>query len=172
MISGIGRQHLVDASCGTRRARRLRDELAGEAQRQDQHHDVEVEGDEVADLEVAVEHLMAAVPEDRRERERGQEVERGEEAGPQPRRDERAFEHRVGFGVEAIDLELLGAEALDRPDAGDRLLDDGGQVTELLLLFQTDRRQPAREARGHHVQQRAARRARATRAPGSRATSR
>ena len=127
----------------------LRDQLAGEAEGQDQHDDVEVEGDEVADLEVAVEHLMAAVPEDRGERERGEEVERGQEAGPQASRDERAFEHRVGFRVEAVDLELLGAEALDRVDAGHRLLDDGGQVAELLLLLQADGRQPSREARGH-----------------------
>ena len=128
-------------------------QLAGEAEGQDQHHDVEVEGDEVADLEVAVEHLMAAVPEDGGERERGEEVERGQEAGPQASGDERAFEHRVGFGVEAVDLELLGAETLDRADAGHRLLDDGRQVAELLLLFQADGREPSREAGGHHVEQ-------------------
>ena len=48
----------------------------------DQHDDVGVEGDELAEREVAVDHLVAAVPEDGEKPERRQEVEQRHEPGP------------------------------------------------------------------------------------------
>ena len=60
--------------------------MPGHPQRPDQHEHVDVEGDQLADGEVAVEHLVAAVPEHGDQAEGGQEVEDGHEAGPDARR--------------------------------------------------------------------------------------
>ena len=111
-------------------------------QRPDQHEDVEVEGEDVADLQVAVEHLVAAVPEDRDHRDRRQEVDERHEPAAQLRRRERAVEHAVGRGLEPPDLLLLGAEALHDPDPGEALLDDARDAGELLLQRVVHRRDP------------------------------
>ncbi len=132
----------------------LRDEHPRHPQRPDAHEDVGVEGDEVTDLEVAVDHQVAAVPEDHHQRDRRQEVEERQEARSQPRRLQRAVEDRVGLRFESLDLELLGPEALHHTDAGDRLLDDAGHVAQLLLQLEHDRCDPLREAGRRDVEER------------------
>ena len=126
-----------------RRTRRLRDEHPRHPQRPDQHEDVEVEREDVADLQVAVEHLVAAVPEDRDHRDRRQEVDERHEPAAQLRRGERTVEHAVGRGLEPPDLLALGAEALDHPDAGQALLHDARDAGELLLQRVVHRRDAA-----------------------------
>ncbi len=39
----------------------------------------------------------------------------------------------VGLDLQLVELHLLGAEALDHPDARDGLLDDAGELRLLLL---------------------------------------
>ena len=56
---------------------------------------------------------------------------------------ERAVEHRVGRDVEALDLLLLRAEALDRADAGDALLHDRGEIAQAILELGRHRADPA-----------------------------
>jgi hypothetical protein len=79
----VGRQHLVHAARRRRHARRHRDHHPAHAQRPDEHEDVRVEGDELADLHLAVEHEVAAVPEDHHEGDGRKEVDEGQERGTQ-----------------------------------------------------------------------------------------
>ena len=97
---------------------------------------------------------MAAVPEDRDQRDRGQEVDERQEAGAQARGRKCAVEHRVGFGVEAALLHPLRAEPLHDPHARDALLDHSREVAELLLELERDGRDATGEARRGDVEER------------------
>src|SRR5207244_10021505 len=103
--------------------------------------------DDVAELELAVKHEVSAVPEDGDERECGQEIDEGQEAGAEPRRLQGTVAHLVGFVVELAFLEAFGSEALDGAHAGDALLDHGGEVAELRLQLGRDRLHALAEAR-------------------------
>ena len=108
---------------------------------------VEVGGDDVADRQVALEHLMPAVPEDADEAERREQVDQRDEVRAQPSLVHRAVVDVVGFRREPSLLQALGAEALDDAHAGDALLDDARQVGELLLELQRHGEHAARESR-------------------------
>ena len=143
---GRGVEHLRDPTRRRRRPRRLRDQLAREPERHDEHEDVGVERDELPDFDVAVDREMTAVPEDGDERERGEQVEERDEARAQPRRRERAVEHGVGPPFQPARLAALDAEALHHADAGDALLDHARQLTELVLEREGLRAHLVREA--------------------------
>ena len=131
---GIGDQHVVDAAGRRRRPGQLREEHADHPQRPDQHQDVEVGGDDRADGEVAVEHLMTAVPEDPDEPDGGQQVDLRHEVGAQAGLLDRVVVDAVGLAAQPLPLQPFGAETLDDTHAGDALLDHARQVGELLLL--------------------------------------
>ena len=76
---GLGGEDGVDAAGRRRRARQLAEQHADHAQRPDEHEHVEVRLDDVADREVAFDHLVPAVPEDADETERRQEVDQRQE---------------------------------------------------------------------------------------------
>ena len=103
---------------------------------------------------MTVQHLMAAVPKDRDHRHRRQEIDEWHEAGAQPGGGERAVQDRVGFGLQATNLLLLGAESLHDADAGETLLDDARNVCEFLLQREVHRRDPMRKPRGRDVEER------------------
>ncbi len=78
----------------------------------------------------------------------------GEEAGPDHGRRHRLVVDVLGLGGEAAGLDLLGAQALDHPHAGHRLLDHGRQLGRLALDAHHVGVEAPREARGQHVQER------------------
>ena len=119
--------------------------------RPDQQHDVGVEGDEVAELELAVEHEVAAVAEHRDQPEVRQQLERRPVAGADPGRLERDLVEVVGLGAEPCGLDVLGAEPLDHPHARHRLLDHRGELGRLLLDADHRRVQLRGEALGEEL---------------------
>ena len=135
----------MDPSRSGRGARRLRDEHPDEAQRPQQVEDVGVERDEVTDLELTLEHEVSAVAEDDHQRERGEEVDEGQEVGSETGAGEGPVHDLVGLDRELGLLAGLGPESLHDADAGDALLDDAGVVTQLVLQLQGHRVQPVRE---------------------------
>ncbi len=151
---GIGREDRVDATRGRGRAGQLADEHADHAQRPDQHDHVEVRRDDVADREVVVQHLVAAVPEDADEPERRQQVDERHEVGAQPRAVHRAVVDAVGLFREPTALQALDAETLHDAHTGDALLDDARDVGELLLQLHADRVHAVVEAGRGEVEQR------------------
>ena len=117
-------------------AGQLAEQHADHPQRPDQHQHVEVRLDDVADREVACEHLVAAVPEDADEAERREQVDERQEVRAQPRLVDRTVVDVVGFDGEALLLQAFRAEALHDAHAGDALFDDAREVGELLLQRQ------------------------------------
>ena len=109
------------------------------AQRPHEQRHVEVERDQLADGHLPVEHAVTADSEHGDQAERWQQVDRRQEARPHPRRLHRHALDVVGLGAQLVGLHLLGAEALDHPHPGDRLLDDGGEL-RLLGLHRQHRR--------------------------------
>ena len=148
------------ASTSSTRSRRhgrplgLGDDHAEHPQRPDQHGDVDVERHQRAERQVAVEHLVAPDPEDHDQPQVGQQLEAGEEPGPGPGGGHRLVVDVLGLGGEAAGLDPLGAEALDDPDAGDRFLDDRGELGRLALDAHDAGEQAAREPGGEHVEER------------------
>ena len=106
---------------------------AEHAHRRRQHHDVAVEGDELADRDRPVDRLTAADEQQRGEPELRQEPDERVVEGAQPRRDHRLVEHALHGGPEARELALLLRERLDHAHAGDVLLGLGGQLGDPLL---------------------------------------
>ena len=135
---GLGFEHLGHSSGGGQRARCLCDQRTGQPQGLDQHEDVGVERDQLAELQVTVGDLVPAVPEDDGKRQRRKEVEHGQEAGSQARALERSRQDTVGLVLELPHLELFGPESLDRPHARHALLDDRREIAELALLLRAD----------------------------------
>ena len=94
-IAGSVDEHLVRrARPAADRTLALGDDHAEHAQRPDQQHDVDVEGDELAERQVAVEHLVAAEAEHGDQAEVGQQLERGQVAGADPGGPQRARRRR------------------------------------------------------------------------------
>ena len=129
----VGDEDLVHPLGGGRRALALGDDHPEHPQRPDQHHDVDVEPDQLAEAEVAVEHLMAAVAEHGDEPDVREQLEGRQEGGPHAGRLHRAVEHVVGLFAEARRLHRFGAEALHHPHARHRLLHHRRQLGGLLL---------------------------------------
>ena len=101
---GFGREHLVDAAGRRRRTRELPQQHADHPQREDQHEHVRVGRDDVADRQVAVEHLVPAVPEDADDAERRQQVDQRDEVGAQPGLVDRTVVDVVGLAPRAAAL--------------------------------------------------------------------
>ena len=98
-----------------------------------EHHDVAVEGDELADRDRAVDRLAAAHEQQRGEPELRQEPDERVVERAQPRRDHRLVEHALDGLSEARELALLLREGLHHAHAGDVLLRLGGQLGDPLL---------------------------------------
>jgi hypothetical protein len=139
---------------GARRGRALgqAEREAERAHRPEQHEQQHVEGGEVAERQLAVDHPAPAEQQDRGEPELGEEGDERRVERPDARRDHRLVEdagHRAG---EPLTLALLACERLDDAYAGDVLLGLGGQLGDALLDLLQRRARPASEPRGgqHH----------------------
>ena len=153
---GGGDEDLVDPLGGGGGALALGDDHPEHPQRPDEHHDVDVEADQLAQAEVAVEHLVAAVAEHRDEADVREQLEGGEERGAHAGGLHRAAVHVVGLCAQPRRLHRLGAEALHHAHPGDRLLDHRRQLGGLLLDPHHRGVEAPREARGEHVEERQA----------------
>ena len=147
-------QHLVDALEGGGGALAPCERHPDRAQRPHEQRHVEVEGDELADGHLPVEHAVPADAEHGDQPERRQQVDRRQVARPHARRLHRHALDVVGLGAQLVGLHLLGAEALDHPHPGDRLLDDRGELRLLGLHRQHRRMDRRREPRRRDVDER------------------
>ena len=147
-------EHLVDAFEGGRRTLSPRERHPDRPQRPHEQRDVEVEGDELTDGHLIVEHAMAADAQHRDQPERREQVDGREIARPHACRLHRDALDVVGLGSQLVGLHLLGAETLDHPHAGDRLLDNGGELRLLGLHRQHRRVDRRREPLGGDVDER------------------
>ena len=145
----------MEPTGGRRRARRLGDEHARHAQRPDEHEHVRVEGDDVAELELAVEDEVAAVPEDGDEGERSAGSRRAagrSRGGAPPAASGRARRRPRGRG--GRDCSPSAPKPFTDAHAGDALLDHAREVAELLLQAEGHGLDLLREARRRHVEER------------------
>ena len=150
---GIGREDRIDTTGGGGRAGKLTHEHPDHAQRPDEHEDEEVRGDDVADGQLVVEHLMPAVPQDADEAEGRQQVDEGHEVRAQACLVHRAVVDTVGLRREPGPLHALDPEALDHTHARDTFLDDSREVRQLLLELHADRVHAVVEPGGGEVEQ-------------------
>ena len=130
---GMDLQHLVDPLESDRGALTPGDRHAEHAQRAHEQGDVEVELDELAEREVAVDHLHAAEAEHGDQAELRHQFDRRQVLRPDPRRLDRLALDVVGLLAQLGGLHALGAEALDDPHPTDGLLDHGGEIGLLRL---------------------------------------
>ena len=101
-------------------------------QRPGQHHQVGVEGGEVAEAEVAFDHHPAADQQHQRDPELRQQPDQRAEEGLQAGRVDRLVEDPLDRALEAVELEFLAGEGLDDADPGDVLLGLRGQFGDPL----------------------------------------
>jgi hypothetical protein len=150
---GVGGEHVVDPLGRHRGPLGLGHDHAQHAQRPDEHGDVDVEHHQRAQAEVAGQHLVAAVGEHGDEPQVGQQLEPGQEHGPGAGGGHRLVVDVPGLGAESPGLDPLGAQALDDPHAGHRLLHHRGQLGRLALDAHDAGEQPAGEPGGQHVEE-------------------
>ena len=123
--------------------------IAEHPHRADQHHQVGVEDGEVAEREVAVDHLAAADQQHDGEPEAGDEAEQRRVEGAQPGRVDVLVEDPRDPVAEALEHVLLARERLHDPDPRDALLGLGRELADPLLdLLQRRAREPAEARRG------------------------
>src|SRR6185503_1627973 len=107
-------------------------------------HEIEVEEGERPDRDVACDHAVAAVPERDEDPDERQRLERRQKDRVDVRNVERSLDDALRAAAEPRGEGIAGAETLDDADAGDRLLRERGQLTELLLIDLRPRGVPAR----------------------------
>ncbi len=128
-------------------------EVRDPAERLERPHELEqqrLEEHELADRQVAADHLLAAEEDDRGDRERRQVVQ----AGKVSRLDARLAQHGVAHGfrlaAEALAHVVLAAERLHHLDPDDGLVGRLGHVALALLHLARDGRDAPREAQREH----------------------
>ena len=126
-------QDLEHALAGCDRALDHADPHADHAQRPDQHREVQVELEEAAGRELALDHQQPADEQDQGHAELGQEREQRLVEGAQPGHVDLPLEDRLGARGEALRLGVLLRERLHHPHADDVLLGLGGDVGDALL---------------------------------------
>jgi len=147
-------EDLVDPLPAGDRPLRETGEPADHPCRRDQHHQVAVEGDQGAEAEPAVDHLPAAVVEEERDREVGDEGDQRDVDGPRARRRHARLEHPVAPVAEPRELVVLACEDPHDPAADHVLLGRGGHVRDALLHVFEDGVEPPAEAQGHQQEER------------------
>ena len=145
-------EQLVDAVAAGDRALGEPGEPADDLGREDEHHQVGVEGDELAQGDVALNDLPSAVPEQESDRQVGDEGDERDVQGPGPRRrDARLEDPRAAF-AELGELVVLAGEDAHDARADDVLLGRRRDVGDALLHVLEDRLEAAAEAPGDHQQ--------------------
>ena len=147
-------QHLEDPLAGGHRPLVLADPHADHPQRHDQQQQVGVDGEEVAQRQIALDHLVAADQQHSGDRQAGQGRHRRHVAGLQPGGPDALPEDPLGAAAEAGGLVLLLGERLDHPHADHVLLGLGGHIGHPLLHLLEDGVADPRVAVGHHHQHR------------------
>ena len=152
----LGHQHFVDPLARGDRPLRLGEDHAEHPQRPDQHHDVDVERDQAAEGQAAVDHLVAAVGEHEDQTDVRQQLERRKEDRAHAGGFDRLVVELVDLGAEPRLLHPLGAEALHDAHARDGLFDHGGDVAGLALDAHDGGMEPDAEPLGEDIEQRQA----------------
>ncbi len=147
-------EQLEDAGAGRGGALGEVEGHAERAHRRDQHVHVQVEGGELAEREVGVDHFLAAQQQHRREPELGQEADHRVVLRFQARGDHRLAEDATDGFAKARQLPVLARERLDDADARDVLLGVSGQLGDALLRFLDRRACAAPVAVGDHHHER------------------
>ncbi len=145
---------LEDPLAGRSRALRLPDPHAEHAQRRNHHQHDDVEREECAVRERAVDHHPAADEDHRRLGEQRQEREQRDVERALPVRRDALAEDGLGGSLELRLLGLLLRERLDDVDAHDVLLGHGRDVRHLLLDVAQQRVRDVRVAVGEPDQKR------------------
>ena len=126
-------EDLEEAVAGGDRALRHPHRHAEHPHRPGEDHQVGVEGGEVAEAEVAVDHHPPADQQHQGDPELGQEADQRREEGLQPGRVDALVEDPADRALEAVQLVFLAGERLDDADPGDVLLGFRGQLGDPLL---------------------------------------
>ena len=142
---------LEPGEAASRRGDRTLAEVDDPAERLERPHQLQQQADEeheLADRELARDHIPAAEEEHGRDPERRQEEQAGEVVGLDACLPHRLVPHRFGPAEEAGAHVLLAAERLHHLDPDDRLVGRLGQVALLRLDESRDREEPVREPVG------------------------
>jgi len=145
-----GVDHLVDPDHAGPRLLSDRDQAGQRPHRRDHLPDVEGEGEEDPDLDLAVQGQPAAQREDPDLAEHGNGPQGGVVPGRQPDDAEPGGVQPRAYPLQPLDLLLLLAEALDHPHACHRAVDDARDLRLLLLRVPAGGEEPA--ARGDRDQ--------------------
>ena len=146
-------EDLEDAIAGGDRALHEPGQPADHLGRVHEQHEVAVEGDQLAEREVALDHLAAAVPEQQQHRHVGQEGDQRDVDGAQAGGRHAGLEHRRAALAELLQLVVLTREDAHDARAGHVLLGRRGHVGDLLLHVLEHRLQLAAEAHRHDQQE-------------------
>ncbi len=144
---------LEPGEAAARRRERPLAEVRDPAERLERPDELEqqrLEEDELADREVAADHLAAAEEDDGGDRERRQVVEAGQVARLDARLADHRVAHRLGLAAEAAAHVVLAAERLHHLDPDDGLVGRLGDVALALLHLPRERRDAAREPQREH----------------------